>query len=342
MIRTIRNRKSPASRSTRVVALALVPAMLAACGAESGGATTGKGGVTTVKWAFPAPVASLLPLFAAGENPSICRRFGIKVKPVALDPSSLITAVASGSVQLSENAITGTLAAAEKSPKSIQMVALTGPQALEMYADKSIDSVGGLRGKTIVVTAAGGSSDIYARSVLRKAGLDPEKDVKLLHTKIVTASIAQVVAGNVDALPTSPPIPPAVIKAGFHELPEATVTSGTPISLVLAHAIGVNPKYAAEHKDVVTNSLKCLQAAMDFVSSHPKERDAALVKYAGIGAADSEVAYEGNKVTFKDGLRPASEASIKTIIDTLVSLGTHAQNQFPTPIGQIVDQSYLK
>lgn len=341
MIRKTR-RRSPATRSTRVAALALVPAMLAACGTQSGGAATVKDGVTTVKWAFPAPVASLLPLYLAGEIPSICKPFGIKVKPVALDPSALITAVASGSVELSENAITGTLAAAEKSPKSIQMVALTGPQSLEMYAGKSINSVAGLRGKTIAVTAAGASSDIYARGVLTKAGLKPEKDVKLLYTKIVTASIAQVVAGNVDALPTSPPIPPEIIKAGFHELPEATVTAGTPLSLVLAHAIGVNPRYAAAHKDVITNSLKCLNAAMAFAASHPKERDAALVKYTGTAAADAENAYEGNKVTFKDGLQPASASSLTTVIDTLVSLGTRTRSQFPTPVEQIVDESYLK
>ncbi len=341
MMRNTRKPRPPAFRPALAGTLALVSMLAAGCG-EPGGAGTAKDGVTTVKWAFPAPVASLLPLYVAGENPSICEPFGIKVKPVALDPSALITAVASSSVQLSENAITGTLAAAEKSPKSIQMVAITGPQALEMYADKSIGSVAALRGKSIAVTAAGASSDIYARGVLTKAGLEPQKDVKLLYTKIVTASIAQVVAGNVDALPTSPPIPPEIIKAGFHKLPEATVTAGTPISLVLAHAIGVNPKYAAEHRDVVTNSLKCLQAAMDFVPSHPKERDAALVKYTGTPAADAEVAYEGNKVTFKDGLRPAGEDSIKTIIDTLVSLGTRTRNQFPTPVDQIVDQSYLK
>jgi ABC-type nitrate/sulfonate/bicarbonate transport system substrate-binding protein len=332
--------KSSVGRYAGVTVLALLLTLLAACGGNSSAGEAGH--VVTVKWAYPAPVSSLLPLYVAGENPAICKPLGIRVKPVAVDPAGLITGVASGSVQMSENGLTGTLAAAENSPATIQMIALTGPQAQTIYAKPSIRSVGDLKGKVMGVSAPGATSDNYARSVLLEAGLTPDKDVKFVYTKISSASIAQAAAGNIDALPIAPPIPAELIRAGFKEVPGTALKAGTPSALVQGHAIGVSPRYASAHKDVVTKSLKCLQAAIDWIPSHKAERDAALVKYTGIAETAAEDAYESNKITFEDGLQPATAETINKIIDTLVSLGTFSRDKFPLGGDKLVNDSYLK
>jgi len=62
-------------------------------------------------------------------------------------------------------------------------VAQDGPSFSTTYAvkdDSSIKTVKDLKGKTIAVNAIGGAVDMAARGVLRKNGLTPDKDVRII------------------------------------------------------------------------------------------------------------------------------------------------------------------
>jgi NitT/TauT family transport system substrate-binding protein len=308
---------------------------------SSGDTSTGGSGVTTVKYGYPAPVASLLPLYVASMNPSICEPLGVKLDPVLLDPASLITAVASGSVPVSQDAITGLVPAVEKSPNSIHIVALTGPQNIGFFGNKSVGTVADLKGKTIAVSAPGASSDIYARIALKDAGLSAESDVKIVYTKVSSASLTQAIAGNVDALPASPPLPGAAVAAGLHALDAGSLAPGSVTALVMSHGLAVDASYTSQHRDVVTNVLKCIDAATKYIPTHKAERDAALVKFTGINSSQAEETYEANKITFEDGLQAPSEASMNKILDALVGVGVYSKDQVATPVGQFLDPSRL-
>jgi ABC-type nitrate/sulfonate/bicarbonate transport system substrate-binding protein len=298
--------------------------------------------VTTVKFAYPAPVPSLLPLYVATQEPSICKPFGVKIEAVAVDPEAVVASLVSKSVQLAETPTSILFPASAKQPKAVQAVAITGPEAVALWGAKGVKSVADLKGKALAATAQGATSDIYLRTLLKRARLAPGTDVKIVYTKSGPSMVAQAVSGHADAFPYPPPLPEAAAKAGFQRLPDGDLDPASPESLILSHGIAANPSYASGHPQVISNTLKCLDAVIDYIPGHKAERDAALAKYAGIAPSAAENAYNINKVTFSAGLKPATEEAATKLIDILVGSGIFSRDQFRTPVRDIVSDQYLK
>jgi ABC-type nitrate/sulfonate/bicarbonate transport system substrate-binding protein len=343
MVTQPRSRHKLHARICVTAVIAVATALLAGCGnSAKANNNSVAGGITTVKYSYPSPVASLLHIFVADAHPEICAPFGIRIKAVAVAPEAAVTSVASKSVQLSEMPVTSLLAAAAKSPGSLQAVAYTGPEEAALWAKKGTKSVADLKGSVGAATAEGSTSDIYLRTMFKEAGLVPGTDVNIVYTKAQNATIALAVSGHVDVFPYSPPLPDAAIKAGFVELPEGRLDPASKEAEVLTHAIAVNPSYAKSHAAVISNALKCIDAVIAWIPGHKAEREAALVKYTAVDPALADFAYEHHKVTFAPGLQPPTEARTKEIISNLVGMGLYTQDQFNMPVSKIATDIYLK
>lgn len=68
-----------------------------------------------------------------------------------------------------------------------------------LYGDPSIKSVPELKGKTIAATQASASTDYASRMLLRRFGLVPDKDVKILFTGSMPALVTTLKSGNAQA-----------------------------------------------------------------------------------------------------------------------------------------------
>jgi len=65
-----------------------------------------------------------------------------------------------------------------------------------LYGDPAIKTVQDLKGKTVAATQAAASTDYATRIVLRRFGLVPDKDVKILFTGSMPALVTTVKSGN--------------------------------------------------------------------------------------------------------------------------------------------------
>jgi NitT/TauT family transport system substrate-binding protein len=81
-----------------------------------------------------------------------------------------------------------------------------------------INSVDDLRGRTLGVSRFGSSSDVATRRVLRRLGLEPERDVVLIQTGSLQERIAAMRAGAVAGGLASPPQTTLLRRAGFKTL----------------------------------------------------------------------------------------------------------------------------
>jgi NitT/TauT family transport system substrate-binding protein len=88
----------------------------------------------------------------------------------------------------------------------------------KLYAQKSITTVAGLKGKKIGVSNAGGSSDIATRAALKAAGLDPDHDVTIVPVGSHANRTAALIAGSIDAGVDDPPEDLELVKAGLNAL----------------------------------------------------------------------------------------------------------------------------
>ena len=74
-----------------------------------------------------------------------------------------------------------------------------------LYGDPAIKTVQELKGKTVAATQAAASTDYATRIVLRRFGLVPDKDVKILFAGSIPALVTMVKSGNAAAgLMTAP------------------------------------------------------------------------------------------------------------------------------------------
>jgi ABC-type nitrate/sulfonate/bicarbonate transport system substrate-binding protein len=69
----------------------------------------------------------------------------------------------------------------------------------QVYGRPEIKSMGDLRGKVVAVTQPAASTDYAMRIVLRRNGLEPDKDVKILYAQDIAAVFTSVSNGNASA-----------------------------------------------------------------------------------------------------------------------------------------------
>ena len=91
-----------------------------------------------------------------------------------------------------------------------------------IHAKPEVKSIEDLRGKRIAVSRFGSSSDIAARTALRKFNLDPTKDVQLMQLGTMSNMFGALKSGGVEASVVSPPTQFASEKMGFKEIVSIT------------------------------------------------------------------------------------------------------------------------
>ncbi|MGH7828617.1 MAG: ABC transporter substrate-binding protein, partial [Candidatus Binatia bacterium] len=83
----------------------------------------------------------------------------------------------------------------------LAIIASLGEDSFKLVASSSIRTVGELSGKRIGISNPGSSADRIARLALKRLGLDPERDVRLVATGLneSRARLALVLKGELDA-----------------------------------------------------------------------------------------------------------------------------------------------
>lgn len=91
-----------------------------------------------------------------------------------------------------------------------------------IYGQPSITRMEDLRGKIFGVTRYGTQSDLASRIALRRAGLDPERDVTIVQTGGPSETIGAMVGGKVHAAAISPPATLQARKLKLRDLADLT------------------------------------------------------------------------------------------------------------------------
>jgi ABC-type nitrate/sulfonate/bicarbonate transport system substrate-binding protein len=121
-----------------------------------------------------------LPLFIARDK-GIFNKYGLDVDLKPLGGGSVATAaLLGGDIQMAD--ITGSeIVTADAQGADILVLATLTPTYPYVFeVSKDIANKEDLKGKTIVIRAVGDATDIATRIMLKKEGLDPDKDVTIL------------------------------------------------------------------------------------------------------------------------------------------------------------------
>ncbi len=257
---------------------------------------------------------------------------GLDADIVVMGAAPSIAALSNGDIDFT--LLTGTVIRAAIRGLPVRLVAglmTSSPHVLLARAD--IKSIKDLSGKKIGLAGFGDATQVLARIILARNGVDPDKEVQFVPLGPDSGRFAGLQQKLADAVVTSPPWDFEGKKSGFNVLARAYEYLNYPLS-----GVGLNAKSIQQNRDQVKRTTKALIKASRFIRDNREEAAKILMEW---GKAKPEHAYASYDATVKvisaDGGIP--EDGLKLLID---QAKRDAKITREVPLGEIADFSILR
>jgi NitT/TauT family transport system substrate-binding protein len=178
------------------------------------GEIDGKPEKSDITIALPQPSGAPIPVFLAHEA-GLFKKHGINAKIQILNSAVSVQAIVSGDADIFAGGATLSNARLRGAPFKF-FGATTQQYVFQMYGVKEITNVQQLKGKTVAATTPRAAIETVTREVLRRAGLNPNVDVKILYLQTVGAMLTSMVSGQTSAGALSPPTTLKAREAGLN------------------------------------------------------------------------------------------------------------------------------
>src|SRR4051794_11475934 len=191
--------QAPAPSSGAAAPQAPAPSGAASSAPAGGAASSAPPPRVSMRLGLNAVSASIAPIWLARDE-GIFERYGFDVELITLQSSSQVAKVmASGEIPVAVSAAAGVVDAALAGDDQVLLSGFQNTMNFWVYAKPEIATVPDLRGKSLAVTRIGSGIYLGATDMLRKAGLEPDRDVALRQIGGTAEVYGALVAGAVDA-----------------------------------------------------------------------------------------------------------------------------------------------
>ena len=178
---------------------------------------------------------------------------GLSVEVISIPGSSLaIQAMPSGELPIIQAGGAGPIQAALSGTDTVIIATIAKKFNWWIFSQPNINRIEDLRGKIFGTTRFGTQSDLASRIALRRAGIDPERDITMVQTGGPAETIGAMVAGKVQAAAVTPPATLQARKAKLKDLVDLSKLD------VEYHVNGVvtTRKFLKSNEDTVRRFLK--------------------------------------------------------------------------------------
>jgi NitT/TauT family transport system substrate-binding protein len=164
----------------------------------------------------------------------------------------LTQAMVAGEVPIALSGLEAAVTAAIAGADTVLLATGTDRFLFRLYGVQGVTSLADLRGKRIGVTRLGTSTDILARTLLQRSGLEPDRDAAIVQVGGLPEILAALQVGAVDAGVLSPPTMFGAEHTGYNRLADTTE-----IDLPFHQAVVVSTRrYVAAQPDVTRRALR--------------------------------------------------------------------------------------
>lgn len=321
---------------SRAHVLAGVAALgLAATGvrARAAGPAYGKPESSDLKVGIPLDSTSYLPLYIAAQR--TWKEQGLNVDLLAFrGDAESSQALAGDSIQVNCGSFTGLVNLINAGQPAIGVYAGFNLAGFSWYAQPAIKTWADVRGKTLGVSTFGSTTDALTRYVVRRHGLEPERDVQLVQVGNTVNQYEALKSNRTQVAMISAPLTWQAQSEGYTLL-------GTQQREVAAewpeHVYAVKTKFLATNRNTVAAVLRGHVAALRRAKADRAAAVALFVerlKYTSVMAARS---YDELMPTFDERGR-LPERSMKVFWDILVRNG---DVKAPMPESALLDRQYI-
>jgi NitT/TauT family transport system substrate-binding protein len=313
-------------RARALAAFAGIPLLAAA-------PPSGKPELTELKVGIPLDATSYLPLYIAAQRS--WKEQGLNVQLLAFrGDAESSQALAGDSIDINCGSLTGLVNMINASQPVIGVYAGFNLAGFSWYANASIKSWTDARGKSFGVSTFGSTTDALTRYVLRKHGLEPERDVQLVQVGNNASEYQALKANRTQVAILSAPMSWEAESDGFTLLgsQRRDVAPEWP-----EHIFSLKTKFLAANPNTVTAVLRAHVAAVRYAKANRAaaiELFAERLKYTPALAARS---YDELIPTFDERGR-LPERSMRVFWEILQRNG---DVKAPLPESALLDRRYI-
>jgi NitT/TauT family transport system substrate-binding protein len=212
------------------------------------------------------------------------QKYGIDARVVLFDAGSILAQAAiSGDVKLSITSGPTTVASRTQGADTIIICATVNTLPYSIVAAKGITTWDQLKGKRVAISRLGSGTDTAVRMVLKKFGLDPNKDVIIVQLGTQPARMLALNGGAIDATIVSPPLDIAAKKQGFQILVNIA-DLGIPYP---QQVLETTDRFNRENPQLVKTLVKGFIEGVRYAATHKDETKRIITKY--LKTTDPEV-----------------------------------------------------
>ena len=171
-------------------------------------------------------------------------------------------------------------AAMSGAPVKIVMSVMDGADHF-LITSPNIKRVEDLKGKTFGISSFGGTPHSEAIAILRKYGLNPEKDVTFLQVGGSSARYMALESGSIQAAMIVPPFNHLAKKRGFNELLGFNDIMSLPVG-----GLAVHTQKMKEKPDEIVKMIRALIKSLEYIRTRKPDILAIIDKQWGIKEAD--------------------------------------------------------
>ncbi len=244
---------------------------------------------TSMREVFPSRTAAFWPSYVALAE-GLYTRQNLDVENIVSDPNVLISALLGGSAEVAYADSTQLMLALEKGANIVPVGLQTDRNPYKLMAAPGTKTIADLKGKKVGVASA---IDIYTyvlKEVLKKGGVDPDRDVEFIVGGGQNQRLAAIQSNAVQAGWFTPPADARLAAQGYASL--AFAPDYYP-NLTLS-ATSVRKDWAVAHPDVVRRFLRAQSDAVKWLYNPANKAQAiqVLVDQVGGTPADATAAYD--------------------------------------------------
>lgn len=207
----------------------------------------------------------------------------------------------------------------------VSLLAHVGAEPYAMGVSSNIKSVKDLKGKRVGVSEVGGRSDLVARVMLRRAGLDPVKDVQFVSAGLSPNRVAALAKDLIQGAPLNFQFAAEAKKLGVKILDVKEVPIVTSLLMTTRSMI-------KKDEETVRRLVKGYVAAIHYFLTRRKESVAIIKKYlSGSEASAIDAMYGAFAAQLKPLPLPDREAT-QAMIDAIATVNAKSKTINPADL----------
>ena len=245
---------------------------------------------------------------AMAQKNGLFKDEALEAEIIRMNPNVAITALATGDVDYCQ--LFGAVVGAAIAGLPVRIVAgFLDNWPMTLIAQPELKALKDLKGKTLGISSFGATPDVAARLMIKQAGIDADKEIKILALGSDAARLMALKQRVVDVVVISPPADTQMEKQGYRILARAYELFSFPYL-----GLGTHTRKIKEKPDEIRRVIKATIRANRFIRDNRDEAVRALIAWGKVEREFAYASYDALRNLFNaDGAVP--EDGLKLVIE---------------------------